>query len=590
MDRSRYKRAATQIQHQTTKNTLESRSYVTRAVQPRPINHLNSIQPRPLNYGGDIVRPGVTQPKPITATKPVVKPRPQLNQANGTQLRQPVRVATAASTAQMGKLAANGGSGPSMAEKLARRQPIDMELPGESSESHFSKFFKRTKWQRVRRLTFKTAAVGLVLLMTVGGLLFSQGFLQLNKIFRGGAGTAAALETHVDPGKLKGEGRGRVNILLMGRGGGAHEAPDLTDTLMIASIDPVNNTATLLSLPRDLWVNVPDHGVMKLNAAWQSGAYRKLGKQINNTTDSKAIDAGYETLDKTVKEVTGLEIDYHILVNFQAFKQAVDTVGGVTVNVPADLVDPTMAWENKNDPVLAKAGVQTFDGNKALMYSRSRETSSDFARGERQRSILVALKAKIVSRGTLSNPAKLSRLSKTFGSNIQTDLSIKNASRLYTILKKINDNKITSVSLADPNNPLVATGNANGQSIVLPKDGLFKYEAIQSFIRGQLKDPYIVREKAKIIVLNGTLNEGLATTKAEELKSYGYSVVQVGNTPGPGWTTSTLVDVTRKNKFTKNYLEQRFGQTAATQLSDRTINTNGADFVIILGSDQTTPQ
>ena len=588
MDRSRFKRAAIKKQHQTANTTLGIRPTVARAMPTRPLTSTPMRPTRPQQpltprRPADII---VAKPQPVQAPLAAKQPlRPRQPRVNDMSIRRPSQ----ATQAQVGKLAASNSS-LTATEKLARKQPIDMDLPGENSESHFSKFFRRTKWQRVRRLTLKTAAVGLVLVITIGGLLFSQGFLQLNKVFRGGAGTAAALDTKVDPGKLKGEGRGRVNILLMGRGGGTHEAPDLTDTLMVASVDPVNNTATLLSLPRDLWVNVPEHGVMKLNAAWQSGAYRKLGKQINNTTDSKAIEAGYKSLDKTVQEVTGLEIDYHILVNFQAFKQAIDTVGGVTVNVPADLVDPTMAWENKNDPVLARAGPQTFDGYKALMYSRSRETSSDFARGERQRSVLVALKSKIVSKGTLSNPAKLSRLSKAFGDNVQTDLSMKNASRLYTILKKINDTKVTSISLADPNQPLVTTGNANGLSVVLPKDGLFKYDAIQQYVRGQLKDPYIVREKATIMLLNGTLNEGLATVKANELKSYGYNVINVGNTPGPGWTTTTVVDMTRKNKFTKNYLERRFGQTAATQLGDSSIATNGADFVIILGSDQATPQ
>ena len=416
----------------------------------------------------------------------------------------------------------------------------------------------------------------------------------MHKVFKGGTGTAAALKANVSPDLLKGEGSGRVNLLLLGRGGGNHDAPDLTDTMMLASIDPVNHTATLLSLPRDLWVNVPNQGVMKINAAWETGEFKYLGKQAPGSTDPKAIQAGFDVVDQTVGDVLGISIDYNVMVNFQAFQQAVDTVGGVSINVPTDLVDPTMAWENGGNPVLAQAGIQNFDGKHALIYVRSRETTSDFARAERQRSVLLALKTKVETLGTISNPLKLSGLLNAFGNNVQTDLSLNNASRLYSILKGVGGSKVDSVGLTDTatpgSTPYVVGGNINGQSIVLPKAGLFQYGDIQQFVRSQLKDPYIIKENARVSVLNGTTMPGLATTKSDELKSYGYNVVQVGNTSGSSWTKTTLVDLTRgKDKYTKHYLEQRFNVKAVTSLSDTTIPTNGADFVIILGSDEANP-
>jgi polyisoprenyl-teichoic acid--peptidoglycan teichoic acid transferase len=465
----------------------------------------------------------------------------------------------------------------------ARRVPIDMELPGEASSWRLSALVKQRGF---RRRLARSAAVVTVLVITMGGLLFSQSYLKLHNVFKGGTGTAAALQDNVKPELLKGEGRGRVNILLLGRGGGTHDAPDLTDTMMIASIDPVNKTATLLSLPRDLWVNVPDKGVMKVNAAWESGVYGYLGKTAPNSSDPKAVKAGFDSVDKTVEDVLGLTVDYNVLVDFQAFQQAVDTVGGVDVNVPADLVDPTMAWENGNNPLLAKAGPQVFDGKHALIYARSRETSSDFARAERQRALLTALKSKVVTLGTLGNPLKISSLINSFGNNVQTDLSLSNANRLYKLTKDISGNKVTSLSLADQNQPLVTTGNLSGQSVVLPKAGLFNYGDIQNFIRSQLKDPYIVTEHAKIMILNGTALPGLATAKAKELQSYGYNVVSVGNASGTGWLQTTLVDLTHDHKYTRHYLEQRLGVSAAASLSDNTIATNGADFVIIIGSNE----
>jgi LCP family protein required for cell wall assembly len=539
------------------------KAYLTRP-QPRP-RLINDMAPskRPNN---DVRPVQAVTPSPVAVAKPEVKPV--------SYPKSPL-----ASMAIQG--AAPDAYNPSL---MARRVPIDMDLPGEASPLRFGTLIKS---RRFRRGASRGLAMAMVLAITMGGLLFSQSYLKLHNVFKGGTETAAALQTDVKPELLKGEGRGRINILLLGRGGGAHDAPDLTDTLMVASIDPINHTSTLFSVPRDLWVNVPDQGVMKINAAWESGVYKHLGKMTLGSSDPKAVKAGFGTIDQTINDVFGITIDYNLLVDFKAFQQAIDTVGGVNVNVPADLVDPTMAWENANNPVLAKAGFQTFNGKQSLIYARSRETSSDFARGERQRAILLALKSKVISAGTLSNPLKISGLISSFGNNVQTDLSLNNANRLYGILKGVSNNRVSSLGLADGANQYVTGGNINGQSVVLPKAGLFKYDEIQQYVRSQLKDPYIMKEKARIMILNGTPAAGLATAKAEELKSYGYNVVSVGNAPSTGWTATTLVDLTHHNKYTKNYLEQRLSTMAANSLNDNSIPTKGADFAIIIGSNET---
>jgi LCP family protein required for cell wall assembly len=468
-----------------------------------------------------------------------------------------------------------------------RQTLLDMSLPGEESPSRFGVLFTK-RWRRARRFAFRSTAVALILMITLGGLFLSQSYLKVHKAFKGTTGTAAALRTNVKPELLKGEGDGRVNVLMLGRGGANHDAPDLTDTIMIASIDPVNKTSTLLSVPRDLWVQVPGGGPMKLNAAWETGEFKYLGRVRPGSTDPKAIQAGFDTVDSVIEDSLGIKIHYNVILNFDAFKQAIDTVGGVAVNVPSDLVDPTMAWENENNPLLARAGSQIFDGKHALNYVRSRETSSDFARAQRQRAVMLALKGKVLEKGIISNPVKLSGLLSAFGNNVSTDLSLSNANRLYAIVKNISEADTASASLAETGASLVTTQSMNGQSVVVPKAGMFKFADIQAYIHTQLKDPYITREKAKILILNGTPTPGLASKKADELKAYGYNVVATGNTPNSGWTQTTLVDLTHKNKYTKNYLEKRLAMFANNTLSDQTIQTNGADFVIIIGSDEAT--
>ena len=470
---------------------------------------------------------------------------------------------------------------------------INMALPGEavSKHDHRATKLKHGKLRAVRKWTFRTVVVCLVLVIGVGGLLFSKGFLKLHKVFQGGS-SAAALTANVDPTKLKGEGDGRVNVLLLGVGGAGHDGGDLTDTIMVASIDPVNNQAVLLSVPRDLWVKMPNNYIsnyQKINAAYESGKYKYLGKQDIRNNNRQAIDAGFQAVDNTVEQVLGTPIHYNVLVDFQAFRQAIDTVGGVSVNVPEQLYDPTMAWENHWNPVLAKAGVQTMDGTKALMYVRSRETSSDFARSERQRSVMLALKDKVFTMGTLSNPLKISNLISAFGDNVQSDISVNDASRLVAVLKKIPNNSIQSVGFADDKANLVTTANVNGLSVVQPKAGPQDFSKIQEFVRSKLKDGYISQENANITVLNGTFTPGLASEKADELKTYGYNIGKVDNAPNTDFTQTQIVDLSNgADKYTLHYLQNRFNVSSVTKTLPTGVVAGSANIVIILGQDATT--
>ncbi len=478
----------------------------------------------------------------------------------------------------------------------ARR--IDMSLPeGDSFNRHHMTPRIRRNVRRARTIFLRTAVTSMALIIGAGGILVSQGYLNLHRVFTGTATTAASLQKDVNPNLLKGEGDGRINVLLVGIGGAGHDGSDLTDTLMLASIDPVNNTAALLSVPRDLWVSLPGKGSMKINAAYETGKFGYLHKITADNSNPKAIAAGFSSLDQTMEKVLGVPINYNLLINFQAFRQSVDTVGGITVNVPTDLYDPTMAWENNKNPYLARAGNQTMDGRRALMYVRSRETSSDFARSQRQRAVLLALKQKAVTLGVLANPSKISGLMSAFGTNVQTDLSLSDASRLYTIFKGVSNDKIQSISLAGDTTTtsdaagtdgLITTGNLNGQSIVMPKAGLENYAAIQDFVRGQLKDGYITKENARVAVLNGTIEKKLGEKEATKLKRYGYNVTTVGNAPSTAYPVTVIVDRTHgTKKYTKHYLEERYGVTAVKTLPDATIQPGNADFIVLLGGDET---
>ncbi len=437
---------------------------------------------------------------------------------------------------------------------------------------------RRFKWG------FKRTGLVLLALIIAGGIFMGiKFFITERHLFRGG-GDAPALASNIDINKLRGEGDGRINILILGIGGPGHEGPDLTDTIMIASIDPTNNQVSLLSLPRDLWVKIPGDGSQKLNAAY---AY---GKDISNSKN--LIDQerdGLDLLDKTLAPVIGIPIHYHAIIDFTAFQQAVDAVGGVTFNVPETLYDPTIAWENKYNPIIAQKGTQTFNGHRALLYAKSRETSTDFARSERQRQLMVALKDKILSVGTFSNPLKISQLMSSFGNNIYTDFSLNDTKRLYEIISKIPSSNISSLDLVTPPHDLLTTANLNGLSIVEPKAGLYNYDTLGSYIRNALRDGLLIKENAPIAIYNATSVAGLATKEANLLKSYGYNITVVDSLPkATDPAKSTLVDLSSAaDKYTRHYLEQRLSVVALNKLPADTGITppSGTKFVIIVGKD-----
>lgn len=510
---------------------------------------------------------------------------------------------------ELGKFGRKEGFHPYKQSQLGPRQPnIEpiASLPGSTEEvveldnnpkKKSRRFFKKRDKDNKKSKSWKKRLLWgslLVFLLTaiIGGYLFAKGYINLRKVFKGGSSGAPSLQKNVDPIKLKGEGDGRVNVLLLGRGGDGHEAPDLTDTLLVASIDPIQKEAALLSIPRDLWVKT-NVGSTKINSVFALTKNKAMyGKKATPENLKIAEDAGLKAIEETVASTMGIPIHYRVMVDFKAFREAIDTVGGIDVNVTEPLRDTLWLEDTgKVYTIDVKPGVQHMDGRKALVYSRSRHTSTrgDFDRTERQRGVIIALKEKVFSVGTFSNPVKISQLISTFGNHVNANMSVNEILRMYDISKEIGSTKVASVGLADPPNNFVTTGNINGQSVVVPRAGTFVYTEIQNYVRNTLKDGYIRSENPSVMVLNGTNTPGLATTKANILKSYGYNVTQVTDAPSKNYTKTVLVDLRNgTKKYTKRYLEKRFNTTAVSTLPDAGITPGTADFVIILGQNEST--
>lgn len=472
--------------------------------------------------------------------------------------------------------------GTSLGRKRLGDETIDMKLPHNSSSKKAKKAAASKKPHRRLR---KGMTMALTVCLLAAGFLVGFAYLRATQIFEGGA-SALALECNTDPAQLTREGDGRVNVLLLGKGGPGHAGPDLTDTVMVASIDTCQKEAALLSIPRDLYVQVPGDGSMKINSVY---ALHKEQAIYQGKSAKQAETAGIEAMEKTVEEVIGLPINYYAMVDFEGFRKAIDTVGGITITVDEPLYDPTVAWENNGSSQLAAAGANNFDGKQALLYARSRHGSArgDFDRAERQRQTLVALREKAFTLGTFGNPVKMTQLLNAFGSHVRTNLSIDDLMKLYDIAAEVDGGKVTSVGLSDPPNDFVTTSNIGGLSVVIPKAGLYQYEDIHVYVRTTLRDGFIRKEDPKILVLNGTTTTGAASKYKEVLESYGYSVIGVGEAPTTNYADSVFVDLTGGDKrYTKRYLELRLGTTATGDLPDG-IQPGMADFVIIVGQDET---
>jgi LCP family protein required for cell wall assembly len=455
---------------------------------------------------------------------------------------------------------------------------------------------KQHFWQRhlkFKKLIKRTAFAFMVVILAGGAYFGYKIYHTQKKVLAGGGKSVTVCNDNVDPSLLSREGDSRINILLLGIGGPGHDGPNLTDTIMLASIDPITDKAELLSIPRDLWVRIPAAGYSKINAAYQDGLDRSTSK-----TDAGQRADGLALLDKTLQPVLdGVNIQYHVLFDFSAFKQMVDALGGVTVNVPETLYDPTIAWENHWNPVIAKKGVRTFNGQQALLYARSRETSSDFARGERQRLLISAIKEKAFSAGTFANPIKVSSLLDSLGNNVYTDFDSTNIKCLYKQLQTIPPSSIKSVDFVTPPNQLMTTGaepfGGVLASVVEPLAGVGNYDDIHAFLHSQLPDGLIKKENASVAIYNATDTAGLAGGESTLLKSYGYNVIKADSTAAvTNPVTTTIVDLSKgQDKYTLHYLENRFGVTAVDKLpSDAGVTPPvGVKFVIILGNDASLP-
>lgn len=442
---------------------------------------------------------------------------------------------------------------------------------------------KHNKSKKKKRIIILILLLGLI----IGGF-FGWKFLQTSsKVFDGNV--LGLLRST----KLKGEDEGRVNILLAGTSeddGPDHGGASLTDSIMLLSVDTKNNTAFTTSIPRDLWV--------KYGEECSAGFQGKINNAYECGESVKFDEPGYPKggmglLSKIVSTNFGVPIHYYGKIDYKAFKDAVDAVGGIEITIdssdPRGIYDPNIQPKD-GGPVRLKNGVTKLDGLHALALARSRNAKGgygmsrgDFDRTKYQRKMLIALKDKALSIGVLSNPAKISGLLDAAGDNVSTNFNTSELRRLHEISKKVDSSKIKSIDLANPDEPLVKTGMYSGQSIVMPVSGVNNYSDIQLFFKKLTSTDPLVTEAATVVVLNGSGETGLAQKYAATLAEKGVDVILVSNASADRATNVLVDNSAAKKPKTKAYLLKNLSTTASNKTSVPETANYKADFVVILG-------
>lgn len=394
--------------------------------------------------------------------------------------------------------------------------------------------------------------------------------------------------------EIKGEKEDRINILLLGVGGKGHDGPYLSDTIIVASLEPSTNKVSLLSMPRDLYVPIEGYGWKKINHASAYG-------NIDNG------DGGGGLASQTISKTLNIPIHYFVSVDFSGFQKLIDDVGGLDIYVENSFVDDKYPDDNYGyEPLNFTEGWEKMDGERSLKYSRSRHGNngegSDFARSKRQQKVLSAFKEQVSDFRFWLNPKKIGQVMADLDNHIYTNLEIGEIIRLANLIKDNDLNSINNIVLSDGPNGFLYSSIINGTYVLLPKGNDF---TILKILAKNIFEPEKqTRQKTEkntdlitIEVQNGTEISGLASKTAKSLKEAGFSVSKIANAEEQNYEKTMIYDISKKIKKQENNiseLEERFNTKISSstpswlisQIINNAETSKSPDIVIILGENE----
>ena len=351
--------------------------------------------------------------------------------------------------------------------------------------------------------------------------------------------------------------RERLNVLLLGVDSRGDSTTQNTDTMIVLSLDPVNKTAAMLSIPRDVYIDRPGVFTDKINAAYAYG--------------------GYDLTRKVVEDLLGIRLNAYALVDFDAFTKIVDAVGGVVIDVKRPVRDESYPTPDYGVERLdITAGPQLMDGQTALRFARSRHDTNDYSRAQRQQLVLSALRTRISEGDFLRGlPALVDRV----GSAVQTNFDPANILPLAQFGTGIDGDAIRSEVLypcggSYPHCELQSSGGDGGFYLIPDR------AKIRDLAAALFYDPQVKSEGASVEVRSAGARNGVAQSVADRLTERAFVVSNV--TDGASGRSAVLVRNGSK-RYTANALAAQLGGLPVDTLSGS--ETTAADIVVRVGTD-----
>ena len=419
--------------------------------------------------------------------------------------------------------------------------------------------------------------ISLIILLAALSFVFVRAYNAGSQIFTSKVSFFKKIEELVFGGNaaLQGESSGRINILLLGYGGAGHDGPYLTDSMILASVKPDTKQVLLISIPRDYWWQFPG-GSRKINSAFSEG-YAK----------NENFGQGGAEARQAVSELTGLDIPYYASLDFHGFVKAVDTVGGLDIDVPDTFTDsqyPNDATNGYLPPITFYKGTEHMDGARALEFARSRHApgieGSDFARSKRQELVLQAFKQKVKKLNLLTDSSKIANLLGILADHFHTNID---PSQILHLEKMLNNPaaQIYAESL-DQDTGLICPGTASdGEWILHPCDGVSDAQ-IKQFFQDGLKIAQIKSEHPSIIMENAGIGDKTFDEIKSQLQEAG-AQVYMGAYNGIKLDENVLYEI-HPEPLTEKILESELDIPSAQAKPDGMVA--HSDLVLIIGNQQ----
>lgn len=447
------------------------------------------------------------------------------------------------------------------------------------------------------------AIILFLILLLVGGWYFYKVVWASGKLFGGNIFDA------FQSAKLQEDSYGRSNFLIVGTTDDDpnRDGADLTDSLMVLSVNQTTKNAFMFSVPRDLYVRYGE--ACEDGYAGKINAYMSC---VKDGTGDAADKAAMDSLREFIGNIYGMDLQYGVHVNSLVIRDGVNAVGGITVEIgsrdPRGILDSNFDWKCgetysqriSNCPpsghyIDFPNGPKEMDGEMAMWFSRARGVQaptygleeSNFDRERNQQLIVTALQKKAVSAGTLANPAKVSSLIDAMGNNLKTNIQTREIRTLMSLAQEINPDSIEKIDFFTEENPLYQNSTIDGASVVIPAAGTYNYSQLKAEIRKKMSTGSSTAESdelsGNVIILNGSGVAGAAAEAASELESLGFTVESTGNANND-YSKTTIYKIGTVDESALSALEKKYGATALNEIPNTSIS-DTTDFVIVLGRD-----